>query len=346
MQDSSNKGRNIKVRLVILFSFMFLCLCGCTGASRPRWGYLPTATLGNPFADPNKLGNHSSGMGLFMEAAGCVYTCNGGHIDLDHIRGNADITKYLYGRIHESLTDNEHKFKFNLTGEMSEHIITLTYPEDWAHQENKEQIIDKIAIDTAPYIALNATTWHEIMTWFGVHFLGFEPEFNSAFSWEDIYSNLVGVKLGVASMKDKKHSFDQAMTINICQALKELGVRPRKVAIEASKSVAGKWYTGMFIPDMKMRNFDIGSDGSITPILIPNVSGCENCWPATLEMPDTSTLEKYGFTMTHQIKPNVFEEKKILQAAETDAIFPEKHFPVLVEFMKNQARDKGYSFAE
>jgi hypothetical protein len=38
--------------------------------------------------------------------------------------------------------------------------------------------------------------------------------------------------------------------------------------------------------------------------------------------------------------------KKILQAAETDAIFPEKHFPTLVEFMKNQARDKGYSFAE
>jgi hypothetical protein len=346
MQDNIKEGSKTKIAIRVLYFLIIFILCGCTGANRPRWGYLPTATIGNPFADPNNLGHHSSGMGLFVEAAGCVYTCKAGDIDLDHVRGNADITKYLYGRICDTLENKADSFTFNLSGEMSQHIITFTYPENWAHEKNKQPIMEAIAIDTAPLIAVDSTTWHEIMTWFGVHFLGFEPEFNSAFSWEDIYSNLVGAKIGVAAMKDKNNTFDEAMTILISDSLKEMGVRPRKVAIEASKSVAGKWYTGSFIPDMKMRNFDIGTDGSITPVLIPNVPGCEDCEPMTIEMPNTRTLEKYGFKMTHQIKPNIFEEKKILEAAGAEELFPEKHYLVLIDYIKKEAQAKGYSYAE
>ncbi|OHB49099.1 MAG: hypothetical protein A2Y10_05155 [Planctomycetes bacterium GWF2_41_51] len=343
MRNYPEKGKKTSIAAILIA--MVIMISGC-GANRPRWGYLPTATLGNPFPDPNELGTHSSGMGLFMEAAGLVYTCRGGHIDLDHVRGSADTTKYLAKKITETLAAKTEVFSFNMTGERSLHRITFAYPENWQQEPNKEKIIEQISIDTAPYIAMNAMTWHEIMTWFGVHFLGFEPEFNSAFSWEDIYSNLVGAKLGVAAMKDKEHSFDEAMTKLIYDALNELEVQSKKTAIAASRSMEGKWYSAGIIPDMKMRNFDIGLDGEITPTLVPDVAGCRECEPMTLKMPTVNTLKKYGFTMTHQIEPNVFEQDKILRAASSKVIFPERHFPILIEFMKKEAQGKGYSFAE
>ncbi len=330
--------------LMIVYLIISVLICGC-GANRPRWGYLPTPT-GNPFPDPNKLGNHSSGIGIFMEAAGIVYTCKAGHIDLDHVRGSADVTKYLTEKINETLRQNRDTFTLKLTGEWSSHIVTFTYPSNWHQVNDKEKIIREISLEAAPYLAMNAMTWHEILTWFGTRFLGFEPEFNSAFSWEDVYSNLVGAKLGAAAIQDNANSFDKAMTLLIYKTLKELKVRPRSVAIAASKSVEGRWYVGNFLPDTKMRNFDIGLDGSITPLLIDNVPGCEDCRPAALTMPSLQSLKDYGFTLTHEIKPNVFEQEKIFRAAGSYKIFPEKHYPVLLEFMKRQAHGKGYSFAE
>lgn len=344
MRYNSDAGRNKKA--VIAVAMLIGMIVGGCGANRPRWGYLPTP-FGNPFPDPNNLGTHSSGFVVFTEAAGLVYTCRGGHIDLDHVRGNADCTKYLVKRISETLAKKSSGFSFNMTGEMSSHNINFTYPTNWELEPDKEKIINEIAMDTAPYLTMNATTWHEIMTWFGVHFLGFEPEFNSAFSWEDVYSNLVGVKLGIEAMKENDRTFDEAMTVLLYEALKEMGVRPKRVAIEASKSVEGKWYTGNLIPDMKMRHFDIGLNGTVTPVLIPNVEGCEECEPMKLAMPTTETLKRYGFSMTHEIKPNIFEEKKILYAASANGrIVPEIHFPILIEYMKKEAQGKGYSFAE
>lgn len=336
------KGNNGIIR--ILYFVILILFCGC-GANRPRWGYLPTP-VGTPFPDPDKLGNHSSGVGVFMEAAGIVYTCKAGHIDLDHVRGTADTTKYLADKISETLMQNRTNFTFNLTGEWSSHIVTFTFPANWRQIQDKEKIIKEISLEAAPYLAMNAMTWHEILTWFGTRFLGFEPEFNSAFSWEDVYSNLMGAKLGVLAMQGDVNGFDKAMTILIYKTLKEMDVRPRSVAIAASKSVEGKWYTGSLMPDMKMRNFDIGLDGSITPLLIDNVPGCENCEPMTLAMPKLRTLKDYGFTMTHEIKPNVFEQDKIFRAAGSYKIFPEKHYPILLDFMKREAQGKGYSCAE
>jgi len=324
-----------------------MAVAGCSlGGPRARIGHLSTATFGIAFPDPNKLGRHSYGPISLFEVSGIVYTCKAGHIDLDHIRGNADATRFLIKKICTTLSKKRKGFSFNLAGEMSTHVIRFTYPENWDRRTDKDKIIDEIAYNTAPYIAFNATTWHEILTWFGVHFALVEPEFNSAFSWEDNYSNLLGVRLGVEAVKDTEHNFDVAMTKAIYRQIEELDVQPRSTAIAASDKVRGQWYTGNFIPDVKMRNFDIGLDGSITPTRAPGQNGCDPNEPALiLPVPTTDALRRYGFSMTYEIKPNVIlEQGRIFDAAGSKRIFPEEHYPILIEYMKKDAIRRGYKY--
>lgn len=332
--------------LVVAAVLTALAGCSVTGGPRVRLGHLPTATFGILFPDPNHLGIHAYGLGFPFEVGGIVFTCKGGHIDLDHVRGNADNTRYLVKKIHKTLSKGRKDFSFYITGEVSTHKVRLTYPKDWEQQPDKEKIIDEIAFDTAAYLSFNATLWHEILTWFGVHYALIEPEFNSAFSWEDTYSNVIGTQLGVEAMKDPDHNFDRAMTEAIYKRLKALGVQPRRTAIAASDKVRGQWYTGNFIPDVKMRNFDIGLDGTVTPTVVPGMNGCES-QPLPLPVPTQGTLKHYGFSMTYEIKPNVIlEQGRIFKAAGSKRIFPEEHFPVLIEYMKNDAIKRGYKYDE
>ena len=338
------------IRKIIYFTVLAALFvqtgCSLSGGPRIRIGYLPTDTFGIAFADPNNLGTHTYGWGFPSEQGGIIYTCKGGHLDLDHVRGNADITKYLFKKIHTTLSKKRKSFSFSLTGESSTHKVSLSYPPNWDKLPNKDEIVDKISYDTAAYLSFNSTIWHEILTWFGVKFALVEPEYNSAFSWEDVYSDLVGTQLGIEALKDKNNNFDQAMTKALYRRLRELEVQPRSTAIAASDKVRGKWYTGNLVPDMKMRNFDIGLDGTVTPILVPGVSGCDNK-PLPLPVPTLETLRHYGLSMTYEIKPNViFEQGRIFKAAGSKRIFPREHFPILIEYMKKEAVEKGYQYYE
>ena len=178
---------------------------GCINGPRPRMGCLPTSTPGSRFLDPNNLGLHSYGYGkILFEKNGIVYTCKAGHIDITHSRWSADYTKYLIQKINKTLMKKRKGFSFTLTFERSKHKVKFTYPENWdsLSKKDRQKIANDIAFKVGPYLAFNATLWHEILTWFGVHFIGFEPEFNSAFSWEDSFSNLLGTRLAVEALQD------------------------------------------------------------------------------------------------------------------------------------------------
>jgi hypothetical protein len=325
----------------ILMSLSLVSGCSMKGGPRMRLGYLPTPTFAVPFADPDSLGTHSYGMGG-NEGGGIVYTCRGGTIDIDHVRGAADLTRYFTRRTRETLVAGQKSFSYRLVGERSVHTFTFTYPADWQSRPDREKAASEIALGAGPYMTWNVTIWHEIMTWFGTHFAGFEPEFNSAFSWEDLYSNLVGTRVSVTAMLDEQDSFDMAMTIALHKELIELAVQPRSVALAASNSVRGTWYTGNLVPDMKMRNFDIGLDGSVTPVLIPGVSEC-NCAPLSLPAPDNAAMKKYGFSMVHEISPNIFEAGAIRRAAGgvKGPIIPERDFPTILKVVEQQAAKRN-----
>ena len=238
-------------------------------------------------------------------------------------------------------------FSFNLTFEPSEHKVRFTYPENWSSlpKKDRKEIANEIAYEAGPYLAFYATTWHEILTWFGVHFIAIEQEFNSAFSWEDSYSNLLGTRLAVKALQDDDHSFDEAMTLAINREMKKLGGQSGKTAKQASENMRGKWFTGNFIVDTKMRNFDIGLDGYVTPTLVPGTPEC-GTEPVSIPVPNLEVLKKHGFTMTYEIKPNVLEQAKIFKVIEGKRVYPEKHYPVIMSSIKEKAVEKGYNFDE
>ena len=349
MYCKNGKIQILSLALISVYFGIAVCLltmagCSFTGGPRARMGYLPTATSGIRFPHPDKLGTHGYGFNL-SEVGGIVYTCKGGHIDLDHVRGNADDTRYLVKLIRGTLSKKSKGFSFKLTGERSRHLVSFDYPANWDNLPDKTAVIDDIAFSTAPYLAFNATTWHEIQTWFGVHFALIEPEFNSAFSWEDIYSNLLGTIIGAEAVQDTKRKYNEAVTFAIYRHLQKLDVQPKAAAIAASDKMRGQWYTGNFVPDMRMRNFDIGLDGYVTPTLVPGIGECNDV-PLELPVPTTDTLKRYGISMTHQIKPNVLVQGKMFKVAGSKKIYPEIHFPIMIDYMKQQAIKKRYKYTD
>jgi hypothetical protein len=310
-------------------------------------GTLPTPPPGPRFSNPNNIGKHSYHFNPF-ETNGIVYTCKAGHIDITHVRWCADNTRYLVKKTRKTLTKKSKGFSFNLAWEPSTHKIEFSYPENWddLSKKEKQKIAGEISFQMGPYITFNATLWHEIITWFGTRFAGFEPEFNSAFSWEDVYSNLLGAKFGIEAIKDPINGYDTALTLIIDRKLKSLGVLPRSVAIHAAEKMRGKWFRGYLDVHTTRKNMDIGlDDGYVTPILVPGI--CDGADPEPLPVPAIDTLSKYGFSMKYEIRPNVWEEGKIFKVVYANGkkgnIQPDKHFPIIMDHIRKQAVEKyGY----
>jgi hypothetical protein len=328
----------------IAVSIFIFTISGCGFTSpKVRLGSLPTPTFGVPFADPNNLGRHSYTVSPF-ENGGIVYTCKAGHIDLDHVRGNADATKYLIERINKTLTAGKENFSFTFSMESSDHHFKFTYPANWNTLSKDEQakIIDEVSFSVGPYLAYNGTVWHEILTWFGVHFGGFEEEFNSSFSWEDQYSNLLGTRLAVEALRDTRHNYNNAMTIALEREMIHLEIQPKKTAIEAGRMVQGKWFTGNFVPTTIKKNTDIGiDDGYVTPVLIPGICDDE---PLPYPVPNLDVLAKHGFSLKYTIRPREFEANKILRVIYPDGggktIEPVRDFPIYMDYIEKQAVEK------
>jgi len=333
-----------------LFLVIFITGCDIT-APRPRMGSLPTPPPGPRFENPHKLGKHSYIFSPF-EKNGIVYTCKAGHIDITHLRWNADHTRYLMKRVRKSLMKKSKGFSFVLSLEISKHIVRFTYPENWDElsTEEKKKIADEISKEVGPYLAFNATLWHEILTWFGVHFAGIEPEFNSAFSWEDMYSNLLGTELAVKALEDTSRNYDTAMTLAINNELRVLGVQSKKTAIRASKKMRGKWFKGRVAVKTLKKNLDAGlDDGFVTPILVPGI--CEYASPQPRPVPTAKILSKYGFSMKYEILPREWEKGKMLRVVygnqkgrkKSKRVLVDEHFPIIIDYIKKQAVEK-YGF--
>src|SRR3989338_588503 len=207
-----SKIENCKSALKIAGLAGTLFVLGCNGDVKLRFGCHPTLSIGTNFLDPNELGNHSYSRS-FGEGDGIVYTCKGGHIDITHLRIAADYTKNIKEKIYDCLVDNKKKLRFKSPVEKSVHKVEFSYPDNWdlLPDPEKKRIAEEFSLKLAPYISFSATIWHEMLTWEGYKCSGFISENASAFSWEDIYSNLLGCILSVEAMKDKR-PYDEAIT--------------------------------------------------------------------------------------------------------------------------------------
>lgn len=306
---------------------------------------VPTATMGTNFLNAYDLGRHGY-IPNGSEKNGIAYTCKAGHIDITHLRKAADWTAYLATKIREQISNGSTNFSFKLY-EPSVYFVELSYPKDWDSlpQRKKDEIAGEVSIRLAQYSAFMALTWHEVLTWFGYKTLIVLSEYESAFSWEDGFSNLLGTHLACQAVRDPDQPFSRAMTQLLDAEMHKLGGQSARTARRASSKMRGLWYTyDLIFLTMKRRNFDIGlDDGSITPWLVPSVPGCENAQPVSYPVPSLQSLADYGFSCKFEIEPKVWEADRILKIVYGDKspgqrrIEPAVHLPVIMDHITRLA---------
>lgn len=341
---------------------VILCLCLVVGTAqtafarflspkqagsppRSRIACYPSSTLGTRYPDPSHLGHHSYGFSPW-ERNGIVYTCRAGHIDITHLRKGVDWTAYLAFHIRQALLDDKTTFSFHMH-EPSRHYLQFKYPEAWASlpQNVREQIAAEVAIPVAAYCTYTAMVWHEMLTWFGYKSIGIYTEYPSAFSWEDVYSNLLGCRVAAEALRDPGLDFEEAATALIDRELQSLGVRPRPAAWQAGQIVRGQWFVGDFLTcDIVKRNFDIGwDDGFVTPWVVTGMGGCPDETPALCPIPDLTELSEYHFSAKYEIEPREWERKEVLKLLYPSGrrqharIDPAQHFGAIIEYIRAQA---------
>jgi hypothetical protein len=229
--------------------------------------------------------------------------------------------------------------------EPSRSYVRIEYPENWDQLPagTRDATATEISIQLASYLAYTACVWHEMLTWFGYKAVGFYPEFNSAFSWEDCYSNAVGCRIAKTALRDPNQEFDRAATLLLNRELARLEVQPRPAAWVAGRAVHHRWFTGnYFWFQIVRRNFDIGlDDGSITPWLAPGLSACDGPRPEDCPVPTLAFLQQRGFAITYEIEPREWERKEMLAIVYghdgTGRIDPVRHFGPILDYIRAQA---------
>lgn len=311
-----------------------------------------SSTVGTKFIAPEKLSKHGYSSG-WSEGNGIVYTCRGGHIDVAHLRKTADWTAFLAKKTLKHIKKKDTEFKFKLK-EPSVYYVHITYPSFWEDlpEDTREYTEREISLGLGQYFAYTASIWHEILTWFGYSAISIYPEFPSAFSWEDTYSNLLGTRIAVKALRDKLHPYDEAVTLTLEKELEYLEVQPKATAVHAAEQVEGLWFEGsfLFFVDMKRRNFDFGLDnGFVTPWIVPGLSECEDAKPKRYPVPSLDFLDRFHVSVSLEIQPKERVKKKILKVVYPDQsnrkkrINPAVHFPRIMEYIKQDAAQRyGY----
>ncbi len=317
---------------------------------RARIGCVPSATAGTCYPDPCALGRHAYTGGVIhslfnpAERNGIVYTCRGGFIDVTHARKLADWTAYLAYEIRKTIVANRRDFSFKMR-EPSRSYVRIEYPPDWDQLPagTRETTATETSIQLASYLAYTACIWHEMLTWFGYKGIGFYPEFNSAFSWEDCYSNALGCRIAEVALRDPNQEFGQAVTLLLNRELEQLEVQPRPAAWVAGRAVHGQWFAGnYFWFQIIKRNFDIGrDDGFVTPWLVPGLPACDGLRPEDYPVPTLAFLQQHGFAITYEIEPREWERKEMLAIiygkGGKGRIEPARHFGPILDYIKAQA---------
>jgi len=318
-------------------------------APRYRVSSYATDTFGTRFTSAMESGEHSY-EGSSEENNGIIYACRAGHIDLAHLRKAADWTAFLAERTYLQLLNGQTDFSFKFY-EPSIYHVQVTYPDNWNRLSTveKERIANEVAISAGQYFSHIGLTWHEILTWYDYRITGIYPHFSSAFSWEDTYSNTLGIYLAGIALKDSELDFDAAMTRGIHQEVASLGPQPASVSEQASVSMRGRWYSGKiwFMVDMRARNLDIGlDDGMVSPWLIPTVNECSTATARDYPVPGENALSQQGFDIRLEIDPRVPQNEELFQAAYPEGepanarIEPRTHLPSIMARIRREVEQR------
>ena len=152
------------------------------------------------------------------EASGILYTCRGGFIDIAHVRDNADRTLYLAAQIGRLPATGG---TIPLVDEGAERRIVV-HPLD--AKLVRAYGIREVVTRLAEWLDFQASIWHEIATWYRWSSTAFSEQ-PSAFSPEDLYSNLLGLKIAGEIVRrhdaGSEEEYDRNLTALLQDALDE-----------------------------------------------------------------------------------------------------------------------------
>ena len=269
----------------------------------------------------NALGYHQY-LGDKNEFNGIIYTKRGGFIDLGHLRDCADWTAYLYQLINTKKEENDIVF-IDLGNEGGNKTLTIEVPAH-ASQEDIYQLAANIAYDLS--------LWHEIATWFGTSYIPMVPERFSSFSPEDMYSNLLGIHLGIKALKSEL-SYEVAMTELINNMLENLeSVNTADETYWAMEQVENIWWSGeKSLPNKKVllkRYLGTEHHDKLTPWLIPAEN--ELNFPYVLNKPDIKYQEDYKI----EIKLNYKFPLKTILPNRKSRIVSQNDFGLFMQYIE------------
>ena len=276
------------------------------------------------------LGPHQY-LGNKEEMNGNIYTQRGGFIDMGHVRDCADWTAFLSCFILNE-QKNSNDFQLDLGREGGMKRLSIHLPEDFS----KKQVYE-----LAGKIAYDLSLWHEIATWFGVSYVPFVPERYSSFSPEDLYSNLLGIQLGIQALNSDL-DYETAMTQLIENTLKDLkSVETLAATYSAMDKVESIWWTRKKrLPSKKIlikRYFD--SEASLLPWLIPDEGMIYE--PYRLDKLDHYLSDLYEF----QIKLNYKFPLREIANFQNDRIITQHDFSILQNFIIQKVNELEYRVA-
>jgi hypothetical protein len=320
----------MKTRIIlIVLSAVELSFVGCLpyGAGL-EWGHVPSGT----FAPPEGMPAYGSQM---TDGWGILYTLKAGSFDPDHRSGTARKTYNLYNEAYDTLSKKLPGFSESAEG--SKDIIEFTYPPNWDSITDAQK--KEMALQVAEYVAFNSMVWHEMLTWYHARIFAGMDDFESAFSWEDVFCDLYGAKVAVQSIK-MGGDFAQNVTDLTRKQLDEWQVVPMERAHEISHLVKGTWWNRT-MPSLHsniyMRNMDIGCDGWVTASLIPGVYDGP---PASLEAPKLNLLDAHGLQMKYTITSGYSQAKKLREIAGVDVVEPRRDFCKIIAELQRDAASR------
>ncbi|GAB1440472.1 DUF4056 domain-containing protein [Providencia sp.] len=213
------------------------------------WGLpIPFYTIDN-IVEADNLGEHhyndsffgatAALMGLSREKIGLLYTQRSGFIDISHVRDTADYTFYLFSQIYPRLGE---EWSLSLSEELAHrqiHFNVFVPPSSPSQRYT-------LSVYLAAKLAFQLAVWHEIAQWYGYQSVPGFSEGISAFSPEDLYSNLLGARLAMTVIlqgrADSVDVFSQSIENILPLALIQLGSADRQVTRKMFDNVDGLWW--------------------------------------------------------------------------------------------------------
>lgn len=274
----------------------------------------------NDITSIEKVGAHKY-LGSTKEGNGILYTRRGGFVDLGHLRDQADWTAFFYSVI--LLNKEKGKVKLNLGIEGGRKSVTINWNKD----------IDSLdALHLAGKITYDLSVWHEIATWYGTSYVPLMPERYSSFSIEDIYSNLLGVNLGIEALKSNL-PYEEAMTKLLAAKLSQLKVVQTKQetfdALEATRNIW--WSREKALPSRKILiKHQCEAYPGATPWLVPGTAN-DSITPYRLTLiENTSAGQPLNDLYEFKIKLNIkLTEKRTVKKFNKKVLTQRDFIPLL-----------------